>query len=46
MFAFVLALVLVYLALSAQFESFRDPLTIMFTVPLALARGRAGSLVL
>jgi multidrug efflux pump subunit AcrB len=27
----------VYLILSAQFESFRDPLTIMFTVPLALA---------
>jgi len=37
LFAFVLALVLVYLILSAQFESFRDPLTIMFTVPLALA---------
>jgi len=36
LFAFVLALVLVYLALSAQFESFRDPFTIMFTVPLAL----------
>lgn len=36
-FAFALALVLVYLILSAQFESFRDPLTIMFTVPLALA---------
>jgi multidrug efflux pump subunit AcrB len=29
--------VLVYLTLAAQFESFRDPLTIMFTVPLALA---------
>ncbi len=37
LFAFILALVLVYLILSAQFESFRDPLTIMFTVPLALA---------
>jgi multidrug efflux pump len=37
LFAFVLALILVYLILSAQFESFRDPLTIMFTVPLALA---------
>jgi multidrug efflux pump len=37
LFAFLLALVLVYLILSAQFESFRDPLTIMFTVPLALA---------
>ncbi len=36
-FAFFLALVLVYLILSAQFESFRDPLIIMFTVPLALA---------
>ncbi len=37
LFAFVLALLLVYLILSAQFESFRDPLIIMFTVPLALA---------
>jgi multidrug efflux pump len=37
LFAFLLALVLVYLILSAQFESFRDPLTIMLTVPLALA---------
>lgn len=36
MFAFVLALVLIYLVLSAQFESFRDPLVIMLTVPLAL----------
>ncbi|RFC53288.1 efflux RND transporter permease subunit [Brumimicrobium aurantiacum] len=36
-FAFGLALVLVYLVLSAQFESFRDPFTIMLTVPLALA---------
>jgi multidrug efflux pump len=36
-FAFVLALILIYLVLSAQFESFRDPLIIMFTVPLALA---------
>jgi len=35
-FAFVLALILVYLVLAAQFESFRDPLIIMFTVPLAL----------
>ncbi len=35
-FAFVLALVLIYLVLAAQFESFRDPLIIMFTVPLAL----------
>jgi len=36
-FIFMLALALVYLVLSAQFESFRDPLTIMLTVPLALA---------
>jgi multidrug efflux pump len=36
-FAFVLALILIYLVLAAQFESFRDPLVIMFTVPLALA---------
>ncbi|NVJ85969.1 MAG: efflux RND transporter permease subunit [Algoriphagus sp.] len=35
-FAFLFALVLIYLVLSAQFESFLDPLTIMFTVPLAL----------
>ncbi|MEM1326504.1 MAG: efflux RND transporter permease subunit [Bacteroidota bacterium] len=35
-FAFLLALALIYLALSAQFESFIDPLVIMFTVPLAL----------
>jgi multidrug efflux pump len=35
-FVFVLALVLVYLVLAAQFESFRDPFIIMFTVPLAL----------
>jgi multidrug efflux pump len=37
MFAFLLALVLIYLVLAAQFESFRDPFTIMLTVPLALA---------
>ena len=36
-FVFVLALLLIYLVLSAQFESFRDPLIIMLTVPLALA---------
>jgi len=37
LFAFLLALTLVYLILAAQFESFRDPFIIMFTVPLALA---------
>ncbi len=36
-FAFLLAIVLIYLVLAAQFESFRDPFIIMFTVPLALA---------
>ena len=36
-FAFGLALILIYLVLAAQFESFVDPLIIMFTVPLALA---------
>lgn len=37
MFAFILALILIYLVLSAQFESFIDPFIIMITVPLALA---------
>jgi multidrug efflux pump len=37
MFAFILAIVLIYLILSAQFESFKDPLVIMLTVPLAIA---------
>lgn len=37
MFAFVLALILIYLILAAQFESFIDPFIIMLTVPLALA---------
>ncbi|WP_083322314.1 efflux RND transporter permease subunit [Hymenobacter lapidarius] len=37
LFAFGLALVLIYLVLAAQFESFRDPVIIMVTVPLALS---------
>ncbi|HEY8401183.1 MAG TPA: efflux RND transporter permease subunit [Cytophagaceae bacterium] len=37
MFAFLLALVLIYLILAAQFESYIDPLVIMFTVPMAIA---------
>jgi multidrug efflux pump len=37
LYAFVLALVLIFLILAAQFESFIDPLIIMFTVPLAIA---------
>jgi multidrug efflux pump len=38
-FALFLALVLIFLILAAQFESFSDPLIIMLTVPLALAGG-------
>ena len=37
LFAFGLALILIYLVLAAQFESFVDPLAIMLTVPLALS---------
>ena len=36
MFAFLLALVLIFLILAAQFESFKDPFVVMFTVPLAV----------
>lgn len=36
MFAFTLALILIFLVLAAQFESFKDPLIVMMTVPLAL----------
>lgn len=36
-FAMLLALIFIYLILAAQFESYRDPLIIMFTVPLAIA---------
>jgi multidrug efflux pump len=35
-FVFVLALAFIYLVLSAQFESFRDPLMIMLSVPLSM----------
>lgn len=35
--AFLLALAIIYLVLAGQFESFKDPLIIMFTVPLALS---------
>jgi multidrug efflux pump len=37
LFAFALAILLIYLILSAQFESFIDPFIILFTVPLAVA---------
>ncbi|HMC99196.1 MAG TPA: efflux RND transporter permease subunit, partial [Ferruginibacter sp.] len=36
-FALGLALILIFLVLAAQFESFLDPIIIMFTVPLAFA---------
>jgi multidrug efflux pump len=36
LFIFILALILIYLVLAAQFESFRDPFIILFTVPLAI----------
>lgn len=36
-FAFILALILIFLVLAAQFESFIDPIIIMITVPLAIA---------
>ncbi|MDR0795599.1 MAG: efflux RND transporter permease subunit, partial [Tannerella sp.] len=37
MFALILALVMIFLVLAAQFESFKDPLVVMFTVPLAIS---------
>jgi multidrug efflux pump len=43
LFALILAVILVYLVLAAQFESFRDPLIVMLTVPLALC-GALGTL--
>ena len=36
MFAFLLAIILIFLVLSAQFESFKDPIIVMMSVPLAL----------
>lgn len=36
MFAFMLALILIFLVLAAQFESFKDPIIVMMTVPLAI----------
>ncbi|RYD21910.1 MAG: efflux RND transporter permease subunit [Verrucomicrobiaceae bacterium] len=37
LFAFILALLIIYLVLAAQFESFRDPFIIILTVPLSVA---------
>ena len=42
MFVMLLGIAVVFLALAAQFESFRHPLTIMLTVPLAIAGGLFG----
>jgi multidrug efflux pump len=36
LFAFGLAIILIFLVLAAQFESFKDPFVIMFSVPMAL----------
>jgi multidrug efflux pump len=36
-YAFIFALILIFLVLAAQFESYRDPLIVMLTVPLAIA---------
>ena len=36
-YAFVFALILIFLVLAAQFESYRDPMIVMLTVPLAIA---------
>jgi multidrug efflux pump len=43
MLVFLLALAFIYLVLSAQFESFRDPVMIMLTVPLSIT-GALGAL--
>ncbi|MEW5251027.1 efflux RND transporter permease subunit [Microbulbifer sp. 2201CG32-9] len=42
LFVFLLGLLVVYLVLAAQFESFIHPLVVMMTVPLALAGGLLG----
>jgi multidrug efflux pump len=36
MYAFLLAIVIIFLVLSAQFESFRDPLIVLVTVPMSI----------
>ncbi len=42
-FALIFALILIYMVLASQFESFTDPLTILFTVPLSTV-GALGAL--
>ncbi len=36
MFGFILALLLVYMVMAGQFESFRDPFVVLFSIPMAL----------
>ncbi len=45
LFTLGLAMLVVFLVLAAQFESFRHPLIIMLTVPLAIAGGLIGLMV-
>ncbi|HWL03889.1 MAG TPA: efflux RND transporter permease subunit, partial [Xanthobacteraceae bacterium] len=45
LFVFVLAIGFIYLVLAAQFESFRDPIIILLSVPLSMA-GALGALYL
>src|SRR5690606_11966349 len=35
-FTFFLAIIIIYLVLAAQFESFRDPMVILISVPLSI----------
>lgn len=44
-FVFILGLIVVFLVLAAQFESFIHPFVIMLTVPLAVAGGLLGLLI-
>src|SRR5690606_4196409 len=45
-FIFLLSIVSIYLVLSAQYESFRDPLIILFSIPMAMVGGIIGLAVM
>ncbi len=45
LFALVLAIIITYMALAAQFEAYTHPLTVMLTVPLAVLGAFGGLLV-